>query len=308
MSLNEPLRARIATIIRENDVVLFMKGTRTMPQCGFSAQVVSILDEHLPTYQTVDVLSDPALRDGIKEFSSWPTIPQLYIRGEFIGGCDIVKELHATGELVKALGLAQGAPQAPPAIRVTQAAVAAFAAARESDADFVHIEIDPSFNYGLYFGPRQAGDVEVEAGGVVFLLDRASARRAEGLSIDFVEGPSGGGFKLESPNDPPKVKQLSPAALKAMLDGGEALELFDVRTDQERTIAKIAGARRLDQEGQQRLETLAKDARIVFHCHHGGRSQAAAEHYLAKGFRNVYNLQGGIDAWSREIDPSVPRY
>ncbi|WP_437996671.1 Grx4 family monothiol glutaredoxin [Sorangium sp. So ce185] len=308
MSLNEPLRAKIATIIRENDVVLFMKGTRTMPQCGFSAQVVSILDEHLPTYQTVDVLSDPALRDGIKEFSSWPTIPQLYIRGEFVGGCDIVKELHATGELVKALGLAQGTPQAPPAIRVTQAAVAAFSAARESDADFVHIEIDPSFNYGLYFGPRQAGDVEVEAGGVVFLLDRASARRAEGLSIDFVEGPSGGGFKLESPNDPPKVKQLSPAALKAMLDGGEALELFDVRTDQERTIAKIEGARRLDQEGQQRLEALAKDARIVFHCHHGGRSQAAAEHYLAKGFRNVYNLQGGIDAWSREIDPSVPRY
>ncbi|WP_437965453.1 Grx4 family monothiol glutaredoxin [Sorangium sp. So ce260] len=308
MSLSEPMRARITTIIRENDVVLFMKGTRTMPQCGFSATVVSILDEHLPEYRTVDVLSDPTLRDGIKEFSSWPTIPQLYIRGEFVGGCDIVKELHATGELVKALGLAQAEPQAPPSIRVTPAAVAAFSSARESDADFVHIEIDPSYNYGLFFGPRQAGDVEAEAGGVVFLLDRASARRAEGLSIDFVEGPSGGGFKLESPNEAPKVKQLSPAALKAMLDGGEALELFDVRTEQERKIAKIDGARHLDQEGQRYLETLAKDARIVFHCHHGGRSQAAAEHYLAKGFRNLYNLQGGIDAWSHEVDPSVPRY
>ncbi|WP_437731576.1 Grx4 family monothiol glutaredoxin [Sorangium sp. So ce1335] len=307
MSLSEPLRARIATIIRENDVVLFMKGTRSMPQCGFSATVVSILNEHLPEYQTVDVLSDPALRDGIKEFSSWPTIPQLYIRGEFVGGCDIVKELHATGELVKALGLAQGAPQDPPAIRVTPAAAAAFTSARESDADFVHIEIDPSHKYGLYFGPRQAGDVEVHAGGVVFLLDRASARRAEGLSIDFVEGPTGG-FKLESPNEPPRVKQLSPAALKAMLDGGEPLELFDVRTAQERAIATIAGARHLDQEGQRYLETLPRDARIVFHCHHGGRSQAAAEHYLAKGFRNLYNLEGGIDAWSHKVDPSVPRY
>ncbi|WP_437574980.1 Grx4 family monothiol glutaredoxin [Sorangium sp. So ce887] len=308
MSLSEPMRARIATIIRENDVVLFMKGTRTMPQCGFSATVVSMLDEHLPEYRTVDVLSDPALRDGIKEFSSWPTIPQLYIRGEFVGGCDIVKELHATGELVKTLGLAQGEPQAPPSIRVTQAAITAFASARESDADFVHIEIDPSHTYGLYFGPKQAGDVEVEAGGMVFLLDRASARRAEGLSIDFVDGASGGGFKLESPNDSPKVKQLSPAALKAMRDGGETLELFDVRTEQERKLANIEGARHLDQEGQQYLETLAKDARIVFHCHHGGRSQAAAEHYLAKGFRNLYNLQGGIDAWSQDVDPSVPRY
>ncbi|XYH95195.1 Grx4 family monothiol glutaredoxin [Sorangium sp. So ce1128] len=307
MSLSEPMRARITTIIRENDVVLFMKGTRTMPQCGFSATVVGILDEHLPEYQTVDVLSDPALRDGIKEFSSWPTIPQLYIRGEFVGGCDIVKELHATGELVKALGLAQGEPQAPPSIHVTPAAVAAFASAKESDADFVHIEIDPSYSYGLYFGSRQAGDVEVHAGGAVFLLDRASARRAEGLSIDFVDGPSGG-FKLESPNEPPKVKQLSPTALKAMLDSGEALELFDVRTTQERALAKIEGARLLDQEGQRYLETLPKETRIVFHCHHGGRSQAAAEHYLAKGFRNLYNLEGGIDAWSHRVDPSVPRY
>ncbi|WP_437955831.1 Grx4 family monothiol glutaredoxin [Sorangium sp. So ce119] len=307
MSLSEPLRARIATIIRENDVVLFMKGTRSMPQCGFSATVVSILDEHLPEYQTVDVLSDAALRDGIKEFSSWPTIPQLYIRGEFVGGCDIVKELHATGELVKTLGLAQGAPQAPPSLRVTPAAAAAFQSARESDADFVHIEIDPSYTYSLYFGPRQAGDVEVEAGGVVFLLDRASARRAEGLSIDFVDGPSGG-FKLESPNEPPRVKQLSPAALKAMLDGGEPIELFDVRTAQERAIAKIERARHLDQEGQRYLDALPRDARIVFHCHHGGRSQAAAEHYLAKGFKNLYNLEGGIDAWSHKVDPSVPRY
>ncbi|WP_437973914.1 Grx4 family monothiol glutaredoxin [Sorangium sp. So ce295] len=308
MSLSEPMRARIATIIRESDVVLFMKGTRTVPQCGFSATVVNILDEHLPEYQTVDVLSDPALRDGIKEFSSWPTIPQLYVRGEFIGGCDIVKELHATGELVKALGRAQGEAQAPPTLRVTAAALAAFAAARESEADFVHIEIDPSYNYGLYFGPRQAGDVEAQADGAVFLLDRASARRAEGLSIDFVEGPSGGGFKLESPNEPPKVKQISSTALKALLNGGEAIELFDVRTEQERTIARIEGARHLDQAGQRYLETLAKDARIVFHCHHGGRSQAAAEHYLAKGYRNLYNLQGGIDAWSQDVDPSVPRY
>ena len=109
MSLDEGTRAKIDRIIRENEVVLFMKGTRRMPQCGFSATLVQILDDLLPAYETVDVLSDPALRDGIKAFSEWPTIPQLYVRGEFVGGCDIVREMHARGELAPLLRAAAGA-------------------------------------------------------------------------------------------------------------------------------------------------------------------------------------------------------
>jgi monothiol glutaredoxin len=307
MSLSEPMRDKIAAMIRESDVVLFMKGTRRAPQCGFSATVVRILDDLVPQYHTVDVLSDPALRDGIKEFSSWPTIPQLYVKGEFVGGCDIVKEMHASGELLKTLGVTRTPPE-PPSLRVSQAAVDALNAARESDADLVHVEIGPSFEYGLFFGPRQAGDVEAVAGGLVFLFDASSARRADGLSIDFIEGPSGSGFKLESPNEPPKVKQLSPAELKAMMDRGEPIELFDVRTEKERAIAVIDGARHLDAEGQRYLEGLDKRARLVFHCHHGGRSQAAAEHCLASGFKDVSNLKGGIDAWSLTVDPTKARY
>src|ERR1700689_1619408 len=88
-------RAQIQQLVTTNPVVLFMKGNRQFPQCGFSAQVVQILDEVAGAYETVNVLSDPAIRDGIKEFSSWPTIPQLYVRGQFVGGCDIVKEMHA---------------------------------------------------------------------------------------------------------------------------------------------------------------------------------------------------------------------
>ena len=80
-----------------------MKGNRQMPQCGFSAQVVQILDSLVPDYDTVDVLSDPEVRQGIKEYSSWPTVPQLYVRGEFVGGCDIVTEMYQSGELHNAL-------------------------------------------------------------------------------------------------------------------------------------------------------------------------------------------------------------
>ena len=105
MSLSEPLRKQISEIVAQNRVVLFMKGTRQMPQCGFSAQVVKILNELQPSYETVDALRSPEIRDGIKAFSQWPTIPQLYVDGQFIGGCDIVREMHASGELQKLLGV-----------------------------------------------------------------------------------------------------------------------------------------------------------------------------------------------------------
>ena len=103
MDLDESTRQRIADIIASDRVVLFMKGDRHAPQCGFSATVIQILEELVPKYATVDVLSDPEIRNGIKEFSNWPTIPQLYVSGEFLGGCDIVREMYTNGELRDAL-------------------------------------------------------------------------------------------------------------------------------------------------------------------------------------------------------------
>lgn len=101
--MDESTRERIDGLVKGHPVTLFMKGNRRAPQCGFSATVVQILDSLLPDYQTVDVLQDPAIREGIKEYSSWPTIPQLYIAGEFQGGCDIVIELYESGELQEKL-------------------------------------------------------------------------------------------------------------------------------------------------------------------------------------------------------------
>ncbi|GIX17038.1 MAG: glutaredoxin [Rhodothalassiaceae bacterium] len=97
--MDEALRQRIDEAIRRDDVVLFMKGTPTFPQCGFSAVVVQILQHMGVPFRAYDVLPDPELRQGIKEYTNWPTIPQLYVKGEFIGGCDIVREMFETGEL-----------------------------------------------------------------------------------------------------------------------------------------------------------------------------------------------------------------
>src|SRR6188768_1461390 len=103
--MEEAVRSKLEDTIKKNRVVLFMKGNKHFPQCGFSAQVIGIMKELGVTFEAVNVLQNPEVRDGIKEYSSWPTIPQLYVDGEFIGGCDIVKELFASGELHKKLGV-----------------------------------------------------------------------------------------------------------------------------------------------------------------------------------------------------------
>ena len=98
-----PVFGRIREDVGENDVVLYMKGSPVFPQCGFSAATVQALTLLGVKFKGIDVLQDPDLRDGIKEFSSWPTIPQLYVKGEFVGGCDIVREMYETGELSELL-------------------------------------------------------------------------------------------------------------------------------------------------------------------------------------------------------------
>jgi monothiol glutaredoxin len=101
--VKNPVQERIEREIGEHDVVLFMKGTPVFPQCGFSSGMVQVLSHLGVKFKGIDVLSDPALRQGIKVFSDWPTIPQLYVKGDFVGGSDIVREMFETGELAQLL-------------------------------------------------------------------------------------------------------------------------------------------------------------------------------------------------------------
>ena len=313
MSIDPGLRTRIQEIIDSDNVVLFMKGTRHFPQCGFSATVTQILSQLVPQYKTVNVLTDPQIREGIKAYSEWPTIPQLYVKGKFVGGCDIVRELFQSGELQSMLGAPGAEAAAKPAaaagpapkISVSAAAKQAIAAAKGNEQGTLRLEISPDFEHALSIDDPSDGDHQVDAGGIIVLVDPDSAQRANGVQIDYDEG--GAGFKVENPNEGPKVRQLTPAGLKAMLDEKKPFQFFDVRTPAEQERATL-GARLLDEAALQDIDALDRDTPLVFHCHHGGRSQAAAERFVQAGFREVYNLSGGIDAWSLQIDPSIPRY
>ena len=309
MSLDESVRQEISDLVRSNDVVLFMKGDRSQPQCGFSATVVGILDALLPEYRTVDVLSAPHIRDGIKAFSSWPTIPQLYVKGEFLGGCDIVQEMYGTGELFEALGL-ERVEAVRPRIELTPAALRALTAASAEHGGAgreLHLSVDPQFQSHLSIAPRSRADVEALTEGLVLLLDPISASRADGITIDVSDTPSGQAFRVDNPKAP-KVRQMSVRELSQLVGSGERFELLDVRTPEERAMAAIPGAVLLNESEAARIETLPRDTKLVLHCHHGGRSQQAAEQFVALGFSQVWNVVGGIDAWSQEIDPDVPRY
>ncbi|MBL8619005.1 MAG: Grx4 family monothiol glutaredoxin [Deltaproteobacteria bacterium] len=304
--MTSPTHARIEALIEAHPIVLFMKGTASMPQCGFSAAAVGLLRDLGQPFHTVDVLSDPELREGIKVFSQWPTIPQLYVRKEFIGGSDIMRQMAASGELHAIVGV-PFAPPAPPKVTLTPAMIKAFVDAGLGPGEHPRLMVGPGFQYQVGIDGKRPDDFVVACGGLELLVDRDSAKRADGLTLDFQPG-EGGGILIDNPNEPAQVKQLDVVALAEMRRGGRALRLIDVRTPDEHAQARIEGAELLDASLLSALMALPKDSLLVFHCHHGGRSQAAAQRFVAEGFRKVYNVQGGIDAWSIHVDPSVPRY
>lgn len=302
------IQARIRSLVEANDVVLFMKGERRAPRCGFSANTASILDEYLEDYLTLDVLSDEALREGIKEFSSWPTIPQLYVRGEFIGGADIVRELHDGDELAGILGV-EDVPLPDPQVALSPSAMDAFRRFHSGDGPpTIRLTITSNFEYAMDFEEPRPRDIVLSFGDLRLVLDRFSASRADGLAIEFVSSGDEEGFKIHNPNEPKGIAQLPPDAFQELLKTTESIELVDVRTEEERAIAKIEGSFLLDEDEMERLAALHKDTPLAFYCHHGVRSEKAARHFLRLGFTRVYNLMGGIDAWSVEVDPSIPRY
>ena len=311
MRLTDRQRADFDQMVHAKPVVLFMKGNRRFPACGFSATVVGILDKLTSGYETVNILEDSQIREGMKEFSSWPTFPQLYVKGEFVGGCDIVKEMYASGELQKLLGAEPPPPVVgTPRITISPAAAKALLdAAGDAGGDVIRLAIDSDFRSDLQIAPREKGDIEVSSSGAVLYLERGSAARADGIRIDFVESPGGMAFKIDNPNEPPHVKRIAPKELRSLLDLGH-IALFDVRPAAERAVARRSRTpeRLTTRRVEKALLAMKRDSALALHCHHGVRSRAAAEGLLREGFTNVYNLEGGIEAWSRDVDPSVPRY
>ncbi len=309
MSLTPDLRERITQLLQSHRVVLFMKGDPGSPRCGFSAKAVGILDALVPGYASVDVLADPEIREGIKEYGQWPTIPQLYVDGELIGGSDIIEQMLNSGELHEVLGVA--APdRTPPTLHISPAAADAIrrAMADSEPGIGLHLSVDPRFAAQFQLKPVTGQEIVAEVEGIRVHLDLASAPRANGISIDWVDDVRGSGLAISNPNAPPPVKSLTVQELHDRIIAG-AIDVIDVRSAPERALAPFPQPHEvLDEDSHDRLAALPKDLPLAFLCHHGNSSRQAAEHFRGLGFHDLYNVEGGIEAWAAEIDPSVPRY
>lgn len=309
MSLDPALRQRIDSLLQANPVVLFMKGQPSAPRCGFSAKAAGILSSLLPSYASVDVLEDADIREGIKLYGSWPTIPQLYVRGELVGGSDIIEELLGSGELHTLLGL-PAPDRTPPTIHVTPAArVQIDKAMADVPAGVgLHLAIDPQFNAQFQLKPVAGREIVADADGLKIHLDPVSAPRANGIAVDWVEDVRGAGLSIRNPNAAPPVKSISVQQLHDRIITG-TIDVIDVRPAAGRAMAAFPQPHEvLDDASRARLEALPKDVPLAFICHHGSSSRRAAEHFRSLGFHDVYTVEGGIDAWAKEIDSKVPVY
>ena len=307
MSLDPATRERIETLLKDHRVVLFMKGDRRQPMCGFSAAAANTLNELLPEYHTVNVLEDPEIREGIKAYGDWPTIPQLYVEGELVGGADIIRQMYASGELHTLFGAAPP-DRTPPQITITDKAAEAIRnGIANAQGLALHLEIGPDHSAGFQLAPAGDHDIVVRANGIEVHFDPGSAQRARGIVIDWVSTVQGEGLSLKFPGAQ-EIGSLSVQQLKDRLADGSVL-LVDVRPAAGRAqAAPLALARVLEEEGYDALAGLPKDTAIAFICHHGHSSRGVAERFAAHGFTRVFNVEGGMDAWAREIDPTVPRY
>jgi len=303
------VHARIESLLNANPVVLFMKGTRFAPRCGFSAAASGVLNELLPDYLCVDVLEDAEIREGIKTYGNWPTIPQLYVKGELVGGADIVQSMYTSGELQELFGLPKP-DRTPPQITITPTAADAIrnALADAESGLTLTLSIDARFQAQFHLAETDPALIRADADGIAIQMDLGTVARARGIRIDWVETPQGAGLSIDNPNAPAAVKALPVKELKARLDAGEAITIVDVRPPEERAQAALALPFRTLDDGVDALAALPKDSALAFLCHGGGRSARAAEHFRTLGFRRLFNIEGGIDAWSREVDASVPRY
>ena len=186
MTLTPELRERIERTLTSNRVVLFMKGTPEQPRCGFSAKAVGILGGLVASYGHVDVLADSEIREGIKEYGQWPTIPQLYVGGELVGGSDIIEQMMNSGELHEVLGV-PAPDRTPPTIHISPKAAEAIARAMANAEPGVglHLMVDPRYNSQFQLKRVEGNEIVSEAETIRVHFDLASAPRAKGIRIDW---------------------------------------------------------------------------------------------------------------------------
>lgn len=291
---------RIEQMLNENPVFLFMKGTPQTPMCGFSSNTVKILKDLIGEgFASFNVLEDPEIREGIKAYGQWPTIPQLYVNKELIGGNDIISEMFNTGELHELLNLTQPDRTAP-TISISDEALNHIKEGLKDMGDHqLFLSVDEEFNTRFSLEKPKGYEIIADVGDLKVYMDIGTAKRSNGVEISWVDELQGSGLRIKNPNEPPAVQDLSVAELQDWFATDvENPKIYDVRSAEKFTEGSVTGAQRLDKQSISEIEALDKDTPLVFVCQVGQSSMSAAEFFRKKGYTKVFNLTGGYNAWN----------
>lgn len=300
-NMNQAVKERIENLIESHKVFLFMKGNPQTPMCGFSGNTIKIMKSLVGNdFASFNVLEDNEIREGIKVFSDWPTIPQLYIDQEFVGGNDIISEMFNTGELHELLNL-EKPDRTPPTMKVSDEALSHIKEGmKDVGNNKLFLSIDDEFNTRFSLDTPKGYEVVSKVGDLDIYMDIGTAERAQNIEITWIEELQGSGLRIKNPNEPPAVEELSVAELQDWFDTDTTANpyIFDVRPEDKIAEGTVPTAQRLDKEAIEEIESMDKSTPLVFLCQVGQSSMAAAEYFRKKGFTKVFNLTGGYNAWN----------
>lgn len=303
----------IREIVESETLVVFAKGTKEAPRCGFSSRAIETLRATGKPFKVIDTLADPTCRPALVSYSDWPTTPQIFVKGELIGGHDILMEMAAEGEFQKQVAEAFGeeykAPQVEACpVEVTEAARTAVKGFMESPGDLLRLKVDAvngEAAFSLDLDTRVTmNDTRWAVGDLNVVCSRASRALFDTVRIDWVEKDGGGGFSVKEIGEAPAIPEaleIDGAELKQILDNPpEKLVIVDVREDDEWKSGHAPNAKhlplsRLEKEWE--AAGLAKDAPIIVYCAKGARSLKAVNFLREKGLAKARSLTGGLGSF-----------
>jgi monothiol glutaredoxin len=303
-------KEHVKELVEANRLIIFAKGTKDAPRCGFSARAMQVVGQFGKPFEVVDILSDPSIRPALVAHSEFPTSPQVFLNGELLGGSDIIFELSESGELERLIQSAfEGVavtPAAPAPVTISAAALAQLSSFKEDPSEFLRVEVQQQaggHTYGLALEKQSSPTVDRSwtIGGLKTVISRSCDDLYDKLSVDWVENPEHQGFSVQEVGTPPQPTELDTEELRGLLSSGAKLRIVDVREDDEWAAGHIDGAlhlplSRIETEWQQHAFEASET--LIVYCAKGARSLRATQYLRAdKGLPGARSLRGGIGAF-----------
>jgi len=314
----------IREIVQKETIVVFAKGTKQTPRCGFSARTIEAVASTGKPFAVIDVLADPRIRPALVQFSQWPTTPQLYVGGELVGGCDITLELHASGELHKTIAAAFGegydpnAGQTEPRVELSDEAKAKLKEYFESADELLRLSVElkgGERSYSLSIDSRSShADLAWTVDGIKVVVAKEMSSLFDRLAVAWLSKEGSEGFSVKEVGDAPALPlplEITGDELKTLLDTPPAegkLWIVDIREAQELASGQVEGAKHIPMSRfQEEWEDAGFDAKdtIVCFCAHGVRSVNVANFLRQQAkLPGARSLRGGLPAYPSQATNS----